>query len=85
MNAGRGACKTWYAMIHYLLPGALALMFTAPLLFMIAGSLKPNAVVLTQAGTWRALLPDPGQISLHNYREVFARVPFGRYLFNSLW
>ncbi len=61
----------------------LALVFIAPILLMVAGSLKPDARVLIEAGSWRALLPD--SVSLRNYGDVFSRVDFTRYLLNSLW
>jgi len=60
-----------------------SLIYLAPVLFMFIGSLKPDADVLVQAGSWRALWPDT--VSLENYRNVITRVPFGRYLFNSLF
>jgi multiple sugar transport system permease protein len=60
----------------------LGLLFVSPILFMLAGSLKPDDAVLAQAGSWRALWP--AAASLDNYRDVFARVDFGRYLLNSL-
>jgi multiple sugar transport system permease protein len=61
----------------------LALLFVAPLLLMISGSLKPDARVLLEAGSLRGLVPD--SISLENYRDVFRRTEFGRFLFNSLF
>jgi multiple sugar transport system permease protein len=60
----------------------LALGFIAPILLMVAGSLKPDGQVLVEAGSLKAFFPDA--ISLQNYRDVFARLDFGRYLFNSL-
>lgn len=69
-------------LLDYLVLSAGALVFVAPVLFMIAGSLKPDALVLSQAGSWRALVPSSA--SLQNYRDVLQRVPFGHYLLNSL-
>jgi multiple sugar transport system permease protein len=69
------------AMIHAGLL-LLALCFIAPIVLMVVGSLKPDAQVLVEAGSLKAFFPD--QISLQNYRDVFTRVDFGRYLFNSL-
>ena len=60
----------------------LGLLFISPIGFMLAGSLKPDARVLVEAGDWRAFWP--AGISLQNYHDVFARVDFARYLFNSL-
>jgi multiple sugar transport system permease protein len=60
-----------------------ALLFVAPVLFMLAGSFKPEARVLTDAGSVHAFLPTDW--NLDNYRDVFARVDFLRFLFNSLF
>jgi multiple sugar transport system permease protein len=60
-----------------------ALADLAPVLFLAAGSLKPDARVLADAGSWAALLP--ADASLSNFADVLARVPFARYLGNSLW
>ena len=67
---------------HYLLLTVLALFFIAPIAFMFIGSLKPDELVLTEAGTLRAFIPQA--VSLQNYRDVFERVDFGRFLLNSL-
>lgn len=68
--------------LAYTLLLACTLVFIAPVLFMIIGSLKPDALVLAEAGSLRAFLPDT--FSLDNYRAVFERVPFGAYLLSSL-
>lgn len=59
-----------------------ALAYLLPVWLMLAGSLKPDARVLLEAGGWRGYFP--AELSLQNYRDVLARVPFGRYLFNSV-
>lgn len=59
-----------------------AFLFLAPLLMMLAGSFKPDERVLMEAGSWRGFVPAPA--SWQNYADVFARVPFARYLLNSL-
>ena len=59
----------------------VAFLFLAPIVFMILGSLKPDERVLLDAGSLAAFLP--ADASLQNYRDVFARVPFVRYLLNS--
>lgn len=61
----------------------LAVLFISPILLMVVGSLKPEARVLVEAGSLKAFVP--GEWNLQNYRDVFARVDFGRYLFNSLF
>ncbi|MFP4388090.1 MAG: hypothetical protein ACLFPR_03960, partial [Desulfococcaceae bacterium] len=78
MNRNRPVQRT----AVYLALSALALVYVLPILFMIVGSLKPESRVLTEAGTAKALIPDGA--SLENYRDVFDRAPFGRYLLNSL-
>jgi len=67
----------------YLSLSLLALLFIAPILLMVVGSLKPDMRVLQEAGSLQAFLP--AQVSLQNFVDVFARVDFVRYLFNSLW
>ncbi len=69
--------------LSYLSLLLFALLFIAPIIFMLAGSLKPEARVLMEAGGWRAFWPE--DVSLTNYRDVFERVAFTRYLLNSLF
>ncbi len=67
----------------YLLLTVLALLFIAPIVFMIVGSLKPDDLVLLEAGTLKAFLPE--KASFQNYWDVFERVDFARFFFNSLF
>jgi multiple sugar transport system permease protein len=69
--------------LSYLSLLLFALLFIAPIMLMLVGSLKPEAQVLVEAGDWRAFWPN--EASLSNYRDVFERVDFTRYLFNSLF
>ncbi len=73
--------KRLSSIVNYLLMSAAALVFIAPVLFMVAGSFKPEPRVLSDMGSLHALLP--GDAGMQNYRDVFARIPFGRYLWNS--
>lgn len=66
----------------YALLSVCALLVGAPVALMVVGSVKPDALVLVEAGSWKAFFPDA--FTLENYTDVFARMPFGRYLFNSL-
>lgn len=61
----------------------LALVFMFPLVFMFVSSLKPDAQILADVDSFRAFLP-VGDISLANYTGVFERVPFARFLLNSI-
>jgi multiple sugar transport system permease protein len=68
--------------LRYLLLVMVALLFFAPILFMFVSSLKPDDRVLVEAGTLQAFWPTSA--SLQNYWDVFNRVNFGQFLFNSL-
>jgi multiple sugar transport system permease protein len=70
-------------LLSHLLLIALALLFLAPVWMMLAGSLKPDAQVLTQAGSLAGFMPH--SLSLQNYADVFARSDFLRFLLNSLF
>ncbi|GAB3813580.1 carbohydrate ABC transporter permease [Tessaracoccus terricola] len=61
----------------------LALVFVFPLVFMVVSSLKPDAQILADVDSINAFLP-VGDISLDNYADVFERVPFARFLLNSV-
>jgi multiple sugar transport system permease protein len=69
--------------VIYLILTLLAFLFVAPILFMIVGSLKPDDLVLLESGSIKAFIPD--QISFQNYQNVFERVNFTRFFFNSLF
>ena len=68
---------------RYAVLGLIALIFVFPLVFMLMSSLKPDQQLLQDSGNLRAFLP-VGDISLSNYTDVFSRVPFARFLANSL-
>ncbi|MCU7924649.1 MAG: carbohydrate ABC transporter permease [Candidatus Thiodiazotropha sp. (ex Dulcina madagascariensis)] len=61
----------------------LALLFLAPLMIMLVGSLKADARVLVEAGTLSAFLPT--EASLQNYADVFRRSDFLRFFLNSVF
>jgi multiple sugar transport system permease protein len=67
----------------YVLLTLLALVFIAPIGFMVVASFKPDDLVLSQAGTLQAFIPE--KASLQNYQDVFKRVDFSRFFFNSLF
>jgi len=61
-----------------------ALIFLFPLLFMIVSSFKPERIIFSDLRQlWKAFVPTT--ITLENYRYIFNRVPFGRYMFNSIF
>jgi len=61
----------------------LVLVFILPLLFMFVSSLKPDLQIFADMTNWRAFAP-VGDISFANYAGVFDRVPFLRFLVNSI-
>ncbi|MCF6290163.1 MAG: carbohydrate ABC transporter permease [Desulfobacterales bacterium] len=67
----------------YLFLTVLALIYLAPVAYMLVSSLKPDDQVLAQGISWRAFMPIDA--SLTNYYDVFNRVRFPRILFNSLF
>lgn len=69
--------------VSFFLLLALAFIFIAPIVLMIMGSLKPDALVLPESGTLKAFLPD--SVTFDNYKDVFSRINFGRFMFNSLF
>lgn len=74
--------QKWLSILaSYSLLAILSLLFAAPILFTIVGSLKPDNLVLSEAGTLKSFIPD--RVSLQNYRDVFELVNFGRFFFNS--
>ena len=79
MSFGRVASRG----LSYVTLLLLALFVISPILLMVVGSLKPEGRVLLEAGSLKAFLPT--DVDLRNYRDVFARVDFSRYLFNSLF
>jgi len=69
--------------LSYLVLTALALLFLAPVVMMLVGSLKPDERVLVEAGSLAAFIPTGA--SLQNYADVFRRTDFLRFLFNSVF
>lgn len=67
--------------VYCLLLG-MSLFFLIPLWTMLAGSFKPDDQVLLEAGTLGGYFP--ANMSMQNYHDVFSRVPFVRYLLNSM-
>ena len=68
--------------LHTLVLLFFAFVFLAPLWIMWISSLKADEFrLLTEMGTWRVFVPT--QPSLQNYFDVFRRMPFHRFLFNS--
>lgn len=69
--------------LRYTVLTIIAAIFSFPLIFMIMSSLKPSEQLLSDAHSFRALLP-VGDISLNNYFAAFQRAPVGLFVFNSI-
>lgn len=76
--------RIFHHLILYLLLFSFGLFFLFPLLYMVFTSLNPDEMaILRNMATIEAFFPS--QISLENYGSVFKRMPFGRFLFNSIF
>lgn len=75
-GAGRTAWR-------YLARCLLLLLFALPLVFMLISSLKPDTQIFRDVDSINAFLP-VGDVSLNNYSAVFERVPFWRFMMNSI-
>ncbi len=65
--------------LRYLMLAAAAVLFLAPLYWMISSSLKPEYQVFARPPVW---WPNPPR--WQNYPEALTRLPFGRYAVNTL-
>jgi multiple sugar transport system permease protein len=61
----------------------LCLVFGLPLLFMIISSFKPDLQIFSDLTSIKAFLP-VGDLTADNYAGVFERVPFARFMMNSI-
>lgn len=76
--------RTRRQIILYILMAIFLILFFGPILYMLATSLTPNEdQILKNMATLRAFFPS--NVGLDNYFDVFERMPFGRFLFNSVF
>ena len=69
--------------IGYVLLIGFAFFFLFPLIYMITTSLNPDELdIIKTMGSIKAFVPHT--ISLKNYGDVFRRMPFARFMLNSL-
>ncbi|MBN1993708.1 MAG: carbohydrate ABC transporter permease [Anaerolineae bacterium] len=70
---------------NYLLMTLLSIFFLFPIVFMLVSSIKNNETqVLMDMSTLYAFVPR-GEIGAQNYYDVFAQMPFERFMFNSVF
>lgn len=71
--------------ISYLILISLGIFFLFPIVFMIFSSLKENETqVLRDMSSIYAFVPR-GDLGLQNFYDVFAQMPFGLFMFNSVF
>jgi multiple sugar transport system permease protein len=71
--------------LNYLLMTLLGIFFLFPIVFMLVSSIKNNETqVLMDMSTLYAFVPR-GEIGIQNYYDVFDQMPFGRFMFNSVF
>lgn len=70
-------------LFSYLVLIVVAIVFIAPVIFMFAGSFKPDEQVLETGGGIRAFVPE--EVTLSNYRSVFEQLDFLHFLGNSVF
>ncbi|MFG3340923.1 carbohydrate ABC transporter permease [Glycomyces sp. NPDC048151] len=80
MTTISGGRKRW----TYAPMTVLAAFFLFPIVFMLAASLKTDHQIFADMDSFKAFLP-VGDLSLDNYASVFDRVPFWRFLGNTLF
>ncbi|MCD6555246.1 MAG: carbohydrate ABC transporter permease [Anaerolineae bacterium] len=71
--------------ITYLVMILLAFFFLFPIIFMLVSSIKVNETQIIRDMSSLAAFVPYGELGLQNYRDVFAQMPFGRFMFNSVF
>ncbi len=71
--------------LNYLLLIVIALFFLFPIVFMFVSSIKNNETqIIRDMSSLSAFIPY-GDLGLKNYFDVFKQMPFGRFMFNSVF
>lgn len=71
--------------LNYLLLIVVALFFLFPIVFMFVSSIKNNETqIIRDMSSISAFIPS-GDLGLKNYFDVFKQMPFGRFMFNSVF
>lgn len=76
--------KNLRRILTYALMLFLGFIFLFPIIFMVIAAFKPNDRVIADLASVRAFLPDFTTLTTDNVTDVFDRVPFWKYTFNSL-
>ena len=77
--------KNISVILNYLLLIAIAAFFLFPIIFMFVSSIKNNETqIIRDMSNIKAFIPY-GEIGIKNYFDVFQQMPFGRFMFNSVF
>lgn len=71
--------------ITYLVMILLAFFFLFPIIFMLVSSVKANESQIVRDMSKLVAFVPYGELGLQNYRDVFDQMPFGRFMFNSVF
>lgn len=71
--------------LNYVILIIIAVFFLFPVIFMFVSSVKNNETqIIRDMSNIKAFIPY-GEIGLKNYFDVFQQMPFGRFMFNSVF
>lgn len=77
--------KNLSMILNYSLLIVIALFFLFPIVFMFVSSIKNNETqIIRDMSSISAFIPY-GELGLKNYFDVFKQMPFGRFMFNSVF
>jgi multiple sugar transport system permease protein len=77
--------KNFSMILNYSLLIVVALFFLFPIVFMFVSSIKNNETqIIRDMSSISAFIPY-GDLGLKNYFDVFKQMPFGRFMFNSVF
>jgi len=77
--------KNLSMILNYSLLILIALFFLFPIVFMFVNSIKNNETqIIRDMSSIAAFIPH-GDLGLKNYFDVFKQMPFGRFMFNSVF
>jgi multiple sugar transport system permease protein len=71
--------------VNYLVMVLLALFFLFPIVFMLVSSIKANESQIIRDMSGLSAFVPYGELGIRNYRDVFDQMPFGRFMFNSVF
>jgi multiple sugar transport system permease protein len=75
--------KTVWRVLDYGVMILLTFVFLCPLIFMVVSAFKPNTVIFQDVRSLNAFVPTV--VTLDNFRTIFLRTNFGRFMFNSVF